>query len=165
MIPDYRSVARHPRLVAKEKNWCVASRQAPLKSYSALEDHGLWHHFANPVLQPHLLRMGFLTPQGELRDIDKHRRKWHVMEHELFLAERLDQQRQREAQVCMEQQTKMRQIARYQAIRDAEVQSTVHRIREQRRMKQEPQTTDPRTGAPGQPAILNKTQSTPALHR
>lgn len=45
------------------------------------------------------------------------------MNHELYLAERLDQQQQREAEVIVETQQKMRQIARFQAIRDKEVDS------------------------------------------
>jgi len=149
-IPDYRTPSKNPVLSKREAGWSVPARRAPLVSYNALEDDGLWHYFGNPVFQPHLHRMGFLSSNGELRDIDKHRRKWHVMEHELFLAERIDYAKQRDAEVLMDQQIKLRQIARYQQLRDAEVQRVVHAIRDKRRQKHAE-------------ARMPKTRSMPAL--
>ena len=44
------------------------------------------------------MEAGFLTKHGDLIEVDKHRRKWFVLERELKLAEKIEAQRQRDAE-------------------------------------------------------------------
>ncbi|CAD7938785.1 unnamed protein product [Amoebophrya sp. A120] len=122
-----------PSLLRKERHFKVAAKDAPLKSYSSLEDDALWHFWANPAYQAHHMQAGFLSRTGELVDVDKFRRKMYVVEKELALAAELDRKRMKDADVLLEQKRKMREAERAQRIRDREVQQYVQGVREKRK--------------------------------
>lgn len=133
-----RPTASTSSLRKREMGFYVGTTRTPLPTYSALKDDGLWHFWASPALQSHFQQVGFLSREGQLCDIDRERRKAHVMEHELFLAEELDRRRQRDATFGVEQTQKLRDARKFQRARDLEVRRQIEKIRNQRLAKYAP---------------------------
>ncbi|CAD7959607.1 unnamed protein product [Amoebophrya sp. A25] len=136
-----RTSGSAPSLLRSEKGFRVGATHAPLPAYSALSDDSLWHFWANPALQSHHMRSGFLSRDGELVDVDRFRRKMHVVEKELFLAGELDRRRVKDAEVLIRQKKKMREADRCQKIRDREVRAYIQSIRDKRAALHQTQPT------------------------
>ena len=68
------------------------------------------------------MQIGFLTRDGTLIDIDQYRTKWQVIEHEIQLADKLDQGRQQNIKLVIDHQRKLRKREMLQAQRESDIE-------------------------------------------
>eukprot|EP00401_Gymnodinium_catenatum_P056666 CAMPEP_0117518082 /NCGR_PEP_ID=MMETSP0784-20121206/31947_1 /TAXON_ID=39447 /ORGANISM="" /LENGTH=192 /DNA_ID=CAMNT_0005313989 /DNA_START=150 /DNA_END=726 /DNA_ORIENTATION=+ len=182
-IPSLRPDTRNKKMRARELAFVNSAKVAALPEYKPLFDENLKHMWVNPRTRATLQAAGFVDERGNVIDVDAHRRKWYVIEHELAQAACVERERAYER----DRRIRERQIAvQRQDIHENQQRSIAQTV-ELRRQRREQLKAEmaakmamvspspssgsrlkhsaslPAMGGRGQPPLASKTWSTSAL--
>eukprot|EP00927_Polykrikos_kofoidii_P055599 TRINITY_DN49818_c0_g1_i1.p1 TRINITY_DN49818_c0_g1~~TRINITY_DN49818_c0_g1_i1.p1 ORF type:complete len:177 (-),score=22.92 TRINITY_DN49818_c0_g1_i1:185-715(-) len=132
-IPGLRSGSRNKVARHRELGFDNAAKVAPLPEYKPLFDAHLKHLWLNPRVRKGLQSAGFIDEQGNVIDVDAHRRKLYVIEQELAQADCVERDR------AMEKDRRIRErqiLDKRQEVFERQVR-TISQVREERSRKAE----------------------------
>mmetsp|Transcript_42238 Transcript_42238/g.99171 ORF Transcript_42238/g.99171 Transcript_42238/m.99171 type:complete len:196 (+) Transcript_42238:109-696(+) len=121
----FRPVTTDPVKRRREAGFVNPGVNAPLPMYKTFFDDHLKVLWKSPSKKAYLKSLGFLDEGGNMVDIHAQRRKFHVVESEMAMSEKMARARQKELQ----QQQQDRQIL---ATREAVNQMRLAKIQEER---------------------------------
>mmetsp|Transcript_19455 Transcript_19455/g.35269 ORF Transcript_19455/g.35269 Transcript_19455/m.35269 type:complete len:185 (+) Transcript_19455:91-645(+) len=94
----FRPVTNNPRLRKREAAFVNPGVDAPLPMYKTFFDDHLKVLWQSPSKKAYLKSLGFLDESGNMVDIHAQRRKFHVVESEMAVSEKMARARQKELQ-------------------------------------------------------------------
>merc|ERR1719204_2778272 len=92
-IPALRDDSKNKHERKKEMNFVSSSKVAALPHYNPLFDEHLKHLWLNPRQKQIMQTRGFFDADGNIIDIDAHRRKLYIIEQELAQASAVERDR------------------------------------------------------------------------
>mmetsp|Transcript_147548 Transcript_147548/g.257403 ORF Transcript_147548/g.257403 Transcript_147548/m.257403 type:complete len:184 (-) Transcript_147548:96-647(-) len=111
MIPDLRLPATNRAHRQRELGFDCRAKEAPLPMYKSFFDPNLSTLWKNPAKRHHLKKLGFIDSNENMVDIHEQRRKFHIVEHDIAQAERIERMKKMEK----DRQRQDRQVIRTRA--------------------------------------------------
>merc|ERR1719171_739326 len=93
MIPGLRPFATKKEHRHRELNFNNRAIDAPLPMYKSFFDPNLSTLWKNPDKRKHLKKLGFIDGSENMVDIHEQRRKFHIVEHDVAQAEKIERQK------------------------------------------------------------------------
>merc|ERR1719298_37756 len=90
MIPSLRPNATSKKDRHRELHFDCRAVDAPLPMYKSFFDPNLSTLWKNPEKRKHLKTLGFIDASDNMVDIHEQRRKFHIVEHDVAQAEKIE---------------------------------------------------------------------------